>query len=134
MVNILNHTSYVRMLAIAYRLRTSESMSSHSIKWRKEQPLIFNNTSCVRMLTKHVTYSLSTSEWVHIAASGEKSNHCFLITSFCVRMLVKLTRWAQVNAQVNSHSSKWWKEQSFIVTYTPCVSQILCQNVNQIWK
>ena len=37
---------------VTYILSTSECMSSHSNKWRKEQPYILNRRSCVRMLSK----------------------------------------------------------------------------------
>ena len=37
---------------VTYQLSTSECISSHSSKWRKEQPYILNRRSCVRMLSK----------------------------------------------------------------------------------
>ena len=49
-------------------------------KWRKEQPFILNHTSHVQPNMK-VTYLLSqVNAQVHTAASGEKTNHSFLIT------------------------------------------------------
>ena len=64
-----------------YILSTSECTSSHSSKWRKEQPFI-NLTSCVKMLTKyesnlHTEY-MQVNAQVHTAASGEKSNHSLI--------------------------------------------------------
>ena len=54
---LITHSSCIRMLTkyerVTYNLSTSECMSSHSSKWREEQPLILNHTSCVRMLTKY---------------------------------------------------------------------------------
>ena len=37
---------------VTYRLSTSECISLHSSKWRKEQPYILNCRLCVRMLSK----------------------------------------------------------------------------------
>ena len=51
---------------------------------------------------------------VHTAASGEKSNHSFLITHL-VRMLTKYERnlhAEHISESTSSHSSKWRKEHS----------------------
>ena len=44
---------YLQNMKVAYLLRTMQMARSHNSKWRKVQPLIFNATSCVRMLTKY---------------------------------------------------------------------------------
>ena len=50
---------------ITYFLSTSECMSSYSSKWRKEQSIIFNHTSCVRMLTKYQSNLQTEYKWMH---------------------------------------------------------------------
>ena len=57
-------------MKVTYKLSTSECMSSHSNKWREEQPFILNHTSFIRMLTKYenglyITSTLSTFRMKH---------------------------------------------------------------------
>ena len=68
---------------LTYRLSISECMSSHSRKWRKEQPYILNPTFVLEGYPNmKVTYNLSTSEcMIHTAVSGENRNHIFVITN-----------------------------------------------------
>jgi len=39
-------------MKVTYGLNTSGCMSSHSSKWRKEQPFTVNHTSCVSQIWK----------------------------------------------------------------------------------
>ena len=107
-------------MKVTYHLSTSECTSSHSSKWRKEQPFILNHTPHVRTNMK-VTYLLSqVNAQVHTAPSGEKSNHSFLITHlvFNCKPNMKVTYNLNTNECTSRHSSKWRKEQLFIVNHT----------------
>ena len=157
---ILNHTSCVRMIKETYLLcmdsyfmtgyrmmqlkrknskfsadKTSlficECTSSHSSKWRKEQPFLLNHTSTVRMLTKYESNLHTDHKWmhaqVHTAASGEKSNQSFLTTcTSCVGVLTKYGsnllaehKWMHKFTQQQVE-----KEELFNLNHTSCVSML----------
>ena len=63
---------------------------------------------------------------VHTAASGEKSNHSFLITQLVLEYSpnTKVTHRLSTSKHISLHSSKWKKEQPFIPNHTSCVRML----------
>ena len=62
----------------------------------------------------------------HTAESEEKSNHSFLITHLVLECLpnMKVTYLLNTSECTSSHSSKWRKEQSFILSHTSSVRML----------
>ena len=115
-------------MKVTYKLSTSECVSSHSSKWREEQPFILITHLVLECSPNmKVTHFLSTSECMssctHAAASGEKSNHSFLITHIVLKYKpnMKVTYLLSTSECMSSHSSKWREEQPFILDHTYCV-------------
>ena len=116
-------------MEVTYRLSTSECMSSHNSKWRKEQSFIFNHTYCVRISTKYDGNWHTEHKWMHEFTQQyldksshsfihlDKSSHSFLITHlvFNYQPNIKLTHILSTSECISSHSSKWRKEQPFIL-------------------
>ena len=73
---------------LTYRLSISECMSSHSRKWRKEQPYILNPTFVLECYPNmKVTYNLSTSECMSSRSSKWRKVQSFIFNQkTCVRM------------------------------------------------
>ena len=70
-------------ITITYFLSTMECMSSHSSKWRKEQPFVQIHISFNRMLTKYESNLQSQQKWMHEFTQQQvekKKTDLFLIT------------------------------------------------------
>ena len=87
----------------------------------KEQPFIVNHTSCVRMFTKYEN-DLHTNKWMHKFAQQQVEKRATNSYSYshilwkCWQNM-KLTRWAQVNAQVHKAASGEKRNHSFLTTH-----------------
>ena len=122
---------------VTYLLSTSECISSHSSKWRKEQPFIFNHTSCVRMVSKYnmkVTYRLSTSECMSSHSSKWRKEQPFILNhTSCVGECYqkrKVTYRLSTSECMSSHSGKWRKEQPCILNRRSCVRMLSKEESN----
>jgi len=108
-------------MKVTHRLSTSESIRSHSSKWRKEQLFILNHTSNDRILTKE-THRLSRSESTSSQSSKWRKEQPFIFT--CIHIvskcepLMKATYWLSTIECTSSHRSSWRKEQPLILNHT----------------
>ena len=112
-------------MKVTYHLSTRECISWHSSKWRKEQPFLI--THHVRMITKNEssTHLLHEHKWMYKFTQQQvkKSNHSFLITQIVLECEpnIKVTYFLSTSECMSSRSSKWRKEQSFILNHASCV-------------
>ena len=68
---------------------------------------------------------------VYTAASGEKSNHSFLIADLVLECYPKrkVTYRLSTSECKSLHSSEWRKEQPFILNHTSCVRMVSKYNM-----
>ena len=105
-------------MKVTYRL----NKSSHSSKWKKEQPFILNRTSCVRMLTKCESNLPAEHKFTQLeveVASGEKKNYSLITHLNTAKTLNHIFRSSQLH-QCDQGMLPNWKSFFSLICLHSC--------------